>query len=49
MAVNKLVKDALNTAFDVAMASEIVTFFSDDHVEALAALREKRRPEFKGT
>jgi enoyl-CoA hydratase len=47
-AVNKLVKEALNTAFDASTALEIVTFQSDDHREALAALREKRRPEFKG-
>jgi enoyl-CoA hydratase/carnithine racemase len=48
LAVNKLIKDALNTAFDVATALEIVTFQSDDHREALAALREKRPPVFKG-
>jgi enoyl-CoA hydratase len=48
LAVNKLVKDALNTAFDVATALEIVTFHSDDHREALDAFREKRQPEFKG-
>lgn len=47
-AVNKLVKDALNTAFDVSTALEIVTFKSDDHREALAALREKRPPAFRG-
>jgi len=47
-AVNKLVKDALNTAFDTSTALEIVTFQSDDHREALAALREKRRPKFEG-
>jgi enoyl-CoA hydratase len=47
-AVNKLVKDALNTSFDVATALEIVTFNSDDHREALAALAEKRRPQFRG-
>ncbi len=47
-AVNKLVKDALNVAFDTATALEIVTFRSDDHQEALAAIREKRFPEFKG-
>jgi enoyl-CoA hydratase len=47
-AVNKLVKDALNTAFDTATALEIVTFQSEDHREALAALREKRKPVFKG-
>ena len=47
-AVNKLIKDALNTAFDFSTATEIVTFGSADHQEALAALREKRKPEFKG-
>lgn len=47
-AVNKLVKDALNTSFDTATALEIVTFQSEDHQEALAALREKRAPVFRG-
>jgi enoyl-CoA hydratase len=47
-AVNKLVKDALNTSFDVATALEIVTFHSDDHAEALAAMRERRPPRFTG-
>ena len=48
LAVNKLVKDALNTAFDASTALELVTFQSDDHAEALAAIREKREPEFRG-
>jgi enoyl-CoA hydratase len=47
-AVNKLVKDALNTAFDTSTALEIVTFRSDDHREALAAIKEKRAPVFRG-
>lgn len=47
-AVNKLLKDALNTAFDTSTALEIVTFQSEDHREALAALREKRAPIFRG-
>jgi enoyl-CoA hydratase len=47
-AVNKLVKDALNTAFDTSTALEIVTFRSDDHREALAAIKEKRAPAFRG-
>ncbi|NJN52936.1 MAG: enoyl-CoA hydratase/isomerase family protein [Gammaproteobacteria bacterium] len=47
-AVNKLIKDSLNVSFDFATALEIVTFKSDDHREALAALREKRQPQFKG-
>ena len=29
-------------------ALEIVTFQSEDHREALAAIREKRKPVFKG-
>jgi enoyl-CoA hydratase len=48
LAVNKLVKDALNVAFDTSTALELLTFHSDDHREALAALREKRPPKFKG-
>ena len=48
LAVNKLVKDALNVAFDTSTALELLTFRSEDHQEALAALREKRPPAFKG-
>jgi len=48
LAVNKLVKDALNVAFDASTALELVTFRSEDHAEALAAIREKRPPQFKG-
>jgi len=47
-AVNVLVKQALASAFDTATALEIVTFGSEDHQEALAALREKRPPRFAG-
>jgi enoyl-CoA hydratase len=47
LAVNKLVKDALNVAFDASTALALVTFQSEDHQEALAALREKRLPVFK--
>ena len=46
--MNKLIKTALNDAFDVATALEIVTFQSADHREALAALREKREPRYEG-
>jgi enoyl-CoA hydratase len=48
LAVNKLVKDALNVAFDTSTAYELLTFHSEDHAEALAALRGKRAPVFKG-
>jgi len=47
-AVNKLVKDAVNAAFDTSTALELVTLQSEDHEEALAALREKRPPRFRG-
>ncbi len=46
VAVNKLLKDTANTAFDVATALELITFSSDDHAEALAAIRERRDPTF---
>ena len=48
MAVNKLIKDALNVAFDSAGGWELVTFLSDDHHEALRAIAEKRHPDFRG-
>ena len=48
LAVNKLVKDALNTAFDASTALELMTFMSEDHAEAIDALRTKRAPKFDG-
>lgn len=39
----------LETAMQMAAAAETVTLSSKDHVEGLAALREKRRPRFGGT
>jgi enoyl-CoA hydratase len=48
IAVNKLVKDALNIAFDYSTAAEMLTMASADHKEAVAAIHEKRKPEFKG-
>ncbi len=47
-AVNKLIKDALNVAFDSAASLELVTFLSEDHAEALTAIAEKRPPNFQG-
>jgi enoyl-CoA hydratase/carnithine racemase len=48
IAVNKLIKEALNIAFDYSTAAEMLTMASADHKEAVAAIREKRKPEFKG-
>jgi len=47
-AVNAQVKRALLESFDISTALELVTFLSEDHREALAALREKRPPRFRG-
>ena len=47
-AVNNLVKEALSTSFDFAVGHELVTFLSEDHKEALAAIRAKRPPRFLG-
>lgn len=47
-AVNQLVKQALATAFDYSTALEMTTLRSEDHKEALRAVRERRTPRFKG-
>jgi enoyl-CoA hydratase len=47
-AVNNWVKQTALASFDLATASEMATFRSDDHAEALAAIREKRAPRFTG-
>jgi enoyl-CoA hydratase len=47
-AINQQVKAALQLSFDYSLAHEIVTFQSDDHMEALAAIRERRPPDFAG-
>ena len=48
MAVNQFVKQVATTSFDLAAALEMSTFRSEDHLEALAAITEKRRPTFNG-
>ncbi|MFZ1489185.1 MAG: enoyl-CoA hydratase-related protein [Ilumatobacteraceae bacterium] len=47
-AINAHVKRALLDSFDVSTAMEIPCFLSEDHVEALAAIQERRRPRFEG-
>jgi len=47
-AINNWVKQTAMASFDLATASEMATFRSDDHAEALAALRDKRPPHFTG-
>jgi enoyl-CoA hydratase len=47
-AVNAWIKATALPAFEHASALEIVTFNSEDHVEAVAAMTEKRPADFKG-
>lgn len=47
-AVNAWVKATAGQAFDLAQALEIATFGTEDHAEALAALRDGRPPSFRG-
>jgi len=47
-AVNAQLKQALLTSFDLSAALEIPCFLSDDHVEAIDALREHRPPVYEG-
>lgn len=48
LAINQWLKATATVAFDTATALEIVTFRSEDHREALRAVREKRKPRFQG-
>jgi enoyl-CoA hydratase len=48
LAINKWIRAQAELAFDYSTALEIVTFQSEDHREALAAMREKRAPRFEG-
>jgi len=38
----------LETSLEMSAAAEAITLSSGDHVEGMGALRQKRRPEFKG-
>jgi len=46
--VNQLLRGAANQALDLSLALEKACFKSEDHVEALKAFSEKRKPVFKG-
>ena len=41
-------KQVATTTFDYSMGLELLTFVSEDHSEALAAIKEKRKPSFQG-
>jgi len=48
MQVYKGLEVDLETALQMAAACETITLTSEDHKEGVSALREKRRPDFKG-
>ena len=48
LAINRLIKDALGSAFDASTGFEMTTFLSEDHVEAVDAFLAKRPPNFTG-
>jgi enoyl-CoA hydratase len=48
LAINQQLRRALIESFDLSTALEISTLASEDHKEALAALRERRPPTFQG-
>lgn len=47
-AVNQLVKQSLELAFDYATGHELLTFLSEDHQEALDAIAGRREPRYRG-
>lgn len=47
-AINAWIKATAGPSFDLAMANEMSTFRSADHVEAVRALSEKQTPRFEG-
>ena len=45
-ALNQWLRQAGHTSFDYSLLAEALGFFGDDVKEGLAALRERRRPEY---
>ena len=48
LAVNKLIKQALNISFDAATGYEMLTMLSEDRAEAVDSFLNRRTPDFKG-
>jgi len=48
VAINAGLKQVASAVLDASFATELLTGRTDDHLEALVAMREKRRPQFKG-
>jgi enoyl-CoA hydratase len=48
LSINKTIKDQLNLLLDAAIAFEMLSMNTQDHLEAAKAFAEKRSPQFKG-
>ena len=48
IAMNKIVKDRLNLVFDTGLAFEYMCYQTEDYVEGIKAILERRPPQFKG-
>lgn len=47
MSVNRIVWQNLNLVLEMSLATEAMSVWTRDHMEALSALREKRQPQFR--
>ncbi|MFQ5873631.1 MAG: enoyl-CoA hydratase/isomerase family protein [Dehalococcoidia bacterium] len=47
MALNKRLRDQVNLVLDASLATEGLTFISEDHREAVEAFLDKRQPKFR--
>ena len=47
-AVNRVIKSVMGDAFEAGLGHELVTFLSEDLMQAMAAMQEGRQPEFSG-
>ena len=46
--INKKIKQDVNLLIDASLATEALSFSTEDHKEAARAFVEKRKPQFKG-
>ncbi len=48
LSVNKFLKQQVNLILDASIAYEMMTFHTEDHLEAAKSFIEKRKPKFRG-
>ena len=48
LSINKQLKDQFNLIMDTSYALEMMSFRTDDHMEAVRAFVEKRKPQYTG-